>query len=278
MHPTSVLNIDDELSVFAWGAPALTPAQKNVAAELSSGLAVAQVNVLRVAPGMGRTTIMHFVHGQAGGAFIVARKFLNRLSKRSPNALEETFMGLLTEAVDGAQTVFIDDLHLFIEDVGHYDGQRAKLIKAVLTALLDEAARQGKKFVLAVNGQDEPVAVSRRAIVWEMADFEPEDYACLAEHYLGGAAARLDMAAVHRFAPGLTAHQIKNACLWLGLREADPDTASLIGYFRAYNGSRNVDAKVVQTVEWSHLRGVDHVIEELETEIALLFQNDQTLH
>src|ERR1039457_6265492 len=117
MQPASVLNFDDDLPVFARGAPTLTPVQNNVAAELASGLAAADVNVLRVAPGMGRTTILSSVHAQAGGAFLVARQFLNLLSKRAPNALEETFLELLAETLNTVAVLFVDDLHLLLEVV-----------------------------------------------------------------------------------------------------------------------------------------------------------------
>jgi len=271
----TLTNLDDELSVFARGAPQLSPAQQTVASELASGLAAAEVNVLRVAPGMGRTTILHSVHASTGGAFIVARQFLNLLSRRAPNAIEETFLDLLTETLHQHQTIFVDDLHLLMQVVDHYNYQRANLINAVMTTLLDEAAAQNKKFIFAVSGENEPAAVSQRAIVWEMEEFEPEDYAAIAAHYLGSAAARLDMAKVYRFAPALTAYQIKNACLWLGLRDDAPSTDSLIDYLRSRNISSNVDLEEVATVAWSDLKGVDDVIEELEAKIALPFENDQ---
>lgn len=270
-----MLNFDDELSVFARGAPTLTASQNNVAAALASGLAAADVNVLRVASGMGRTTILRSVHAQTGGAFLVARQFLNLLSKRAPNSLEETFLELLSETLNTAAVLFVDDLHLLLEVVTHYNYARTNLMNAVMTALLDEAAGTGRKLVFAVNGENEPPAVSQRAIVWEMEHFEPEDYAHIAEYYLGGAAARLDMAKVHRFAPSLTAYQIKNACLWLGLRHAAPTTDAFIDYLRSRNISSNVDLDEVDSVEWSDLKGVDDVIEELETKIALPFENDE---
>jgi SpoVK/Ycf46/Vps4 family AAA+-type ATPase len=83
------------------------------------------------------------------------------------------------------------------------------------------------------------------------------------------------MAKVHRFAPALTTYQVKNACLWLGLLEAVPTTDSLIDYLRSRNISSNVDLEEVAAVEWSDLKGVDDVIEQLEAKIALPFENDQ---
>jgi AAA+ superfamily predicted ATPase len=275
MQPSTILQIDDELSVFTRGAPMLTPAQRSVATQLESGVAAADVNLLRVAPGMGRTVTLRSVHAKVGGAFVVARQFLNLLNKKSPNAIEETFLELLTETLHQHQIVVVDDLHLLMQVVDHYNYGRANLINAVMTTLLDEAAGCGKKFVFAVSGENEPQAVSQRAIVWEMEDFEPEDYTAIVEHYLGNAAARLDMAKVHRFAPALTAYQLKNACVWLGLREPQPDTDSLIDYLRSRNISSNVDLEEVATVQWSDLKGVDDVIEELEAKIALPFENDR---
>ncbi len=275
MQPVSVLNIEDELSAVARGAPPLTSAQKAIADDLTSGLKSADVSVLRVDPGMGRTTIMRAVHARTGGAFIVARQILTQLAKRSPDALEETFLEVLTAAIDHNHAVFMDDLHLVLEVVSHYNSQRVNLMNAVMTTVLDDAARLARKIVFAVAGENELPALTQRALIWEMEDLEPEDYAHIAEFYLGGAASRLDMERIHRFAPTLTAYQIKNACLWLGLRYERPDTDSLIDYLRSRNISSNVDLEEVTAVEWSDLKGVDDVIEELEAKIALPFENDK---
>ena len=68
-------------------------------------------------------------------------------------------------------------------------------------------------------------------------------------------------------------YQIKNACLWLGLRYGEPTTESFIDYLRSRNMTSNVDIDEVEEVSWKDLKGVDDVIEELEAKIALPFEN-----
>jgi len=198
----NLFDLEDEPFVFIRGSPVLTPAQANIAAQLTAGIAAADVNLLRVAPGMGRTTILRSVHAQTGGAF---------LAKPVSNI----------EALKQGEIVFVDDLHL-LPPTAH----------AAISTLVDDAEASGTKFVLAASGENELPAVSQRAAVWEMENFAPADYAAIAEYYLGNEAARLDMTRVHNFAPALTVDQLKNACLWLGLREATPDTDSMVQYLR----------------------------------------------
>ncbi len=57
---------------------------------------------------------------------MVARQFLNLLTQRAPNAIEETFLELLTETLHQHQTVFVDNLHLLMQVVNHYNYQTAR--------------------------------------------------------------------------------------------------------------------------------------------------------
>lgn len=79
----------------------------------------------------------------------------------------------------------------------------------------------------------------------EIGEFTPADYECICRSYLeADEADRLDYAKIHRFAPALNAHQLKNACVWLA-RKADLDSDRFIEYLSSQNMTSNVDIKEV---------------------------------
>jgi len=91
----------------------------------------------------------------------------------------------------------------------------------------------------------------------EIAEFTAEDYSMICAAYLDAeSAARIDYTKVHRFAPALNGHQLKNSCR--AMRKEDGiDTESFIAYLNSQNMISNVDLAEVQPVDWSHLKGVD---------------------
>src|SRR5262249_23111132 len=100
-----------------------------------------------------------------------------------------------------------------------------------------------------------------------------EDYSLICEAYLGPELApRMDFAKVHRFAPALTAQQLRNACQ--AIEKANLDTESFIAWLKAQNMTSNVDLAEVQPVDWNDLKGVDDVIAVLEAKMALPLEND----
>jgi len=251
----------------------LTPTQQSAAEGLAGGLSAGDVFVLEGQPGMGKTIVLQEVHRQAGGRFLGVRQFLEALMAREPGALEEAFLDMLDTALAGRDMVFVDDLHLVTNIVEGCDYPRTYLLDAALTAVLGEAAAQGKKIVFA-TAADAPWPVRRRAFRWEIGDFTEEDYRCLCEAYLDPqAAGQLDYARIHRFAPVLNGYQLKSACAWLG-RDPGLDTDRLIEYLKSQNMTSNVEIEEVARVDWNDLKGVDDLIRALETKIALPFEND----
>jgi hypothetical protein len=158
----------------------LTPAQHRAAMNLLRGLQVGDVIVLEGEPGTGKTTILQEVHRQAGGKLLGVRDFLEALIARGPAAIEEAFLAMLDAAVAGHDLVLVDDLHLVANIVEDCEYPRSHLLDAALTAVLGEAAAQGKKLVFATHGEA-PWPVRRRAITWEIRAYTAEDYRCLCE-------------------------------------------------------------------------------------------------
>ncbi len=222
---------------------------------------------------MGRTTVLAHVHGIAGGIFLGIRQFLNELTARTPEAIEEAFLGILDRALAGADLVIVDDLHLVTAIVDSCSYIRSYLLDAALTAVMSEAVASNKRLIFGTAG-DEPPSVGRRASTVGIAEFGPEDYACICQVWLpADAAARLDYAQVHRFAPSLMAHQLKSACQWLG-SSSSAGTEDMITYLREYHLSSNVELDEVTPVDLRDLKGVDELIRALEAKIALPLEND----
>jgi len=141
------------------------------------------------------------------------------LASRQPAAIEEAFLQMIEEALASHDLVIVDDLHLVTSVVETCNYARY-MFDAALTAIMGEDGARNKKLVFAVNERDAPWPVRRRAYSCEIGEFTPAEYECICRAYLeADAAGRLDYAKIHRFAPALNAHQLKNACVLLARAE-----------------------------------------------------------
>ncbi|HEY1336764.1 MAG TPA: ATP-binding protein [Bryobacteraceae bacterium] len=251
----------------------LTSAQSQAYHRLLDGIAAGDVLVLEARAGAGKTTILEKVQAAAGGLLIGVRQFMQSLASRAPAAIEEAFLDMIERALAEHDLVIVDDLHLITQVVTACDYPRACLLDAALTAMLGDAAALRKRLVFAVDG-DAPWPIRRRAYIAKVPEFKAEDYQVLCHTFLGDViGARLAYPRLHRFAPALSAQQLRNACRWLA-REPDLDTEQFLDYLRADELTSNVDTDEVQRVDWRDLKGVDEVIRELEVKVALPFEND----
>jgi hypothetical protein len=218
----------------------LTPAQEAAANGLIGGIPVGEVFVLRGQPGMGKTTVLRKVHTATGGAFLGVREFMTELAAREPLAIEEAFLEMLDHALADHDMVVVDDLHLVTNVVEGFDYSRTYLLDAALTAALGEASAQHKKLIFATSGEA-PWPVRRRAFTWEIGGFAAEDYESVCGVYLTPEVSqKLDYAQIHRFAPGLNAYRLKNACTWLA-RQGMVTTEDLVEYLKAQHMQSNVE-------------------------------------
>jgi transitional endoplasmic reticulum ATPase len=250
----------------------LTLAQQAVAQGVIEGISAGEVVLLRGDAGFGKTTVLQHVQETCGGLLLGIGQFTRRLGDRHPLAIEETFLEVMEESLEGNDIVLVDDLHLLADIAQSCNYPRGNLFDAALVTLLSDAAARGKKLVFA-TGEECPWPIRRRALMWTIAEFTPEDYRCLVLAYLGEtAAARLDFAQIHRFAPKLHGHLLKKSCLWLR-RERALDTERFLEYLSSQNLTSNVKLREVAPVRWADLKGVDDVVRELEAKVALPFEN-----
>jgi SpoVK/Ycf46/Vps4 family AAA+-type ATPase len=254
----------------------LNPAQQKAFDILQHALPIGNIFVLSGNAGMGKTTVLREVQQSHGGTFLTMNTFLDAMQSRHPLALEENFEQWVRQALEKHDCVLVDDLHLLQEVVqgGCFTYPRANLLNMPLTTLAVLVEQANKKLLFATEGQIPPPLFARcyRAGI---GNFEVEDYAFLCRHYLNdNGADRLDFAKIHRFAPVLNAHQLKNSCLWLR-SEPDLTTERFLDYLRSQHLASNVDLSEVQPVSLRDLQGVDSVIESLEANIVLPLENDE---
>ncbi|MDF1502227.1 AAA family ATPase [Roseisolibacter sp. H3M3-2] len=230
--------------------------------------------VLVTRPGMGRSTLLRAVHRALGGTLLGASDLTRALDARHPLAVEEALHRLLADALAEHEVVLVDDFHLAASPllVGHFY-PRNGLARLPLAALGDEAARRGRRLVVASDPG--PLAgMWPRARTVALRELAVEDYAHFLRDFLGEAGARVDAARVHRFARQLSARQLRVACDGFAPAPAPggDDTERFVAHLRAHHVASNVDLGEVQAVALSELKGVDDVVAALEASIVLPFE------
>src|SRR5579859_6020279 len=90
----------------------LTSTQQEAATGLKDALAPGAVLALRGAPGLGKSTILQWLHAECGGALVGAHQFMQRVTEGRPSALEEAFLRMIDGAMVHHDLIMVDDLHL----------------------------------------------------------------------------------------------------------------------------------------------------------------------
>jgi hypothetical protein len=252
----------------------LSPAQQDAKNQLLGVLRGDAVAFLLADPGKGRSTVLHDAYAALGGAYLGARELTAAMQDRHPLSLEEAFYETVWRALKHHETVIVDDFHLVANVVccGHFY-PRQSYLSAPLTAIATYARTNGKKVVLGVDRIAMAGPWTRENLV-SIGDFTPADYAVVTRAYLDEATAgRLDFDKIHRFARRLNAAQLRSSCERLSSLGERIDTERFIDYLRAHHLAANVDLGEVQAVELRDLKGLDDLLDTLEANVILPFEN-----
>jgi len=251
----------------------LCPAQQSALESLLKGLPIGSIFRVWGGVGRGKTTVLKEVHKQTGGAFLGMKDFVAASSQKHPMALEETLFNLVLDALKAHPVVILDDLHLLdLFSSGCHFYPRSGYLNSVLMGLCTYALQADRKLIFSTTSHLAEAA-AQRSYSFGIEKFKVEDYAALAEVWLGKKAAKIDFDKIFRFAPKLNAHQIKAACKWLA-EHPSLSTEVFIDYLRSQRLASNVDLEEVQAVDLRDLKGVDDVLRQLEINIVLPLEND----
>ena len=252
----------------------LAPAQEAAYGVLKHALGAGNLVLLSSAPGRGRTTVLRKLHSETGGGFVTGKDFIESSGSRHPLSLEETLYSAVLGSLQQNEIVYVDDIDLIHKATSNCNFYpRGSYVETALLELSDAAVRDGKKLVVSTDGSIAQ-AFSTRSFGASIGRFAVEDYAALLAIFTGsGNPDGLDAHKIFRFAPKLTAHQIRAGCDWLRA-EGPFTTDQYIEYLRAKRLASNVDLGEVQEVTLQDLEGVEDVIRSLEIHIVLPLSND----
>jgi transitional endoplasmic reticulum ATPase len=250
---------------------ALSPVQQAALDAVQTALRSLDAVVLQGETGSGKTLILNTLASASRSAITGLAQFFELLKIRNPLAIEEAFIETLENALDGAKMVVVDDLHMIQRVVGRYEYPRQQMFEAALKQFTERATRLGKKLVFAVDGDGAPSVLACRALPIRIGAFNAADYQVICAAHLT-APSQVDFDAVQRFAPKLNAHQLRIASISLA-GDRTLSTDSFIAFLSSRNMASNVDLEEVPPVDWKQLKGIDSLIQALETKVAFPFEN-----
>ncbi|EKQ67470.1 AAA+ family ATPase [Leptolyngbyaceae cyanobacterium JSC-12] len=225
--------------------------------------------------GSGKSTLLHHAHHYLGGELLQMYDFIDQTRHYHPLALEEAFERMVMNAFRNHSVVLIDDLQILLQ-VCCGNTLRDGLLKLPLRKLCAYATRTEKKLVVSsdhhcyclsqIYPQTETVFIN---------EFQAVDYGFLCYRYLEDAiAVNLDYDKIYRFASNLNAYQLRRACLELN-QDKTLTTDGFIEYLKSQQLSSNVDLEEVQPVDLSSLKGIDDILQSLETNLILPLEHDE---
>jgi transitional endoplasmic reticulum ATPase len=254
----------------------LSPSQQYALDDLLRSLAFSRVSVIWGASGFGKTTMLETLRESkfAGAPLLSTVDFLTEMRDRDPLALEEAYADMLLRALAKHETVLVDDLHLINRLACNYMYPRKGYFINPLTAVMTRATKASKRLVFTSDGSA-PGPVANRCYYHGIKKLTADDYAHLCAHWLPKKTAeRLDFQKIFRFAPNLNAHQLRSVSQEIGPYPS-ANTEGFIDYLRARRMASNVDLTEVQAVDLRSLKGLDDLIESLEANVVLPFENDK---
>ncbi|AMV21086.1 ATP-dependent zinc metalloprotease FtsH 1 [Planctomyces sp. SH-PL14] len=224
--------------------------------------------------GTGRTSILEALHKELGGSMVTIRDYVKVTAGKPPLGTDEWLCDLLIRRLKKHETVFVDDFHLAQAVSQNCNNPRSDYLSAAMEAVSDYAERSGRRLIVATQGRlNEELA--KRMVGCGIGLFAEEDFAAIGRNCLGDSSQQVDWTKVHRFAPYLTARELRKSCAWLVAHETPLDTDSLLEYLASHHLASNVEIDEVDDIELSDLFGVDEVVAALEENIVLPLTDDE---
>ncbi|MEJ0037952.1 MAG: ATP-binding protein [Gammaproteobacteria bacterium] len=255
----------------------LTPTQHALYERLEEALTVSPVVALIGPSGFGRTTIAQLLVNARGGRMIEAGELYEAIKPHPHSKWEEAVESLIMNAFDYVDLVVIDNYASLI-DVSRLTGERRHFFTLLVARRLRAAAMRMRKNLVLVGlppeSWESPNDVfGDQAAVVTAGSFDYKDYAALAASMLGAErAAGIDFKIVFRYASMLHGHQFRLACGLLA-KEKAPTADDFIDRLENYVISSNTRVDEVEALSFESLPGAEEIVEALETNIVLPFEN-----
>lgn len=218
---------------------------------------------------------MRALHEHFGGVRVGLKDFVNACQDKHPLALEDALYEVVMASLVENDIVFVDDWHVATAATSGacHMYPRSGYLDSPAGVLASFVEDSKKKLVIGTTG-NLCHALRDRCLPYSMDIFNAADYEFISSQYADEqSVSNIDFGKVHRFAPKLNGHQLKSAAIW-ALAETDVDTDSYIDYLRTQKLTSNVELGEVSDVSLSELKGLDDVIQSLEANIILPFEND----
>ena len=254
--------------------PNLAPTQRRALEQLLQYSDLNPVILLHGDCGCGKSLLLERARQALGGRILTIKDFVEAMRTRDPFSIEETFYSVVMDAFAGNDVVLVDDLDLILTVVsgGCRQYPRSEYFEGPLKALTAYAGPANKRLIIATAYPGSTI-LNTRAFSTRIDDFKPDDYAALCRLFLGSHADRLDYPKIHRFAPKLSARQLKESCAWVVFK-GTIQTEAFIDYLREMRMASNVHLGEVARVELSDLKGIDDILHALEANIIVPLEND----
>jgi transitional endoplasmic reticulum ATPase len=252
----------------------LSPTQAKWVDHLERWFPHGNVFVLYTKNGMGRTTMLEESCRRLDGQLVHLHDFLDVCGEAHPSAIEESFFKTVLNALKENDRVFVDDLDMVDAISGDCNMfyPRKGMFATVLDTLCRYTIETDKRLVFGGKGSG-PEPVRNRCFHSGFERFSPEDIGYFCEKFLGSKlAAKLDPEKIRRFAPKLTAHQLKHVCTILHSRTY-LDTDQFIETLRERRMISNVSLVDVESVDLDDLKGADDVLRALDTHLVIPFED-----
>ncbi|MEJ1964529.1 MAG: ATP-binding protein [Gammaproteobacteria bacterium] len=255
----------------------LTPTQLGVYERLEEALSVSPIVGLVGPAGCGRTTIVELLVADRGARMLDMKDVFEAAEKHEGGKWEEAVESLVMEAFEYADLVVFDD-YTNLGQISRRSGNRMQFfLTTVARRLFAAAVEKGKSFLLVgpspQSWESATDFFSDQAAIVTVKTFDFKDYAAFATNLLGAdRVSGVDFKLVYRYASMLNCYQLRLACQLLAHEKALTGDR-FIECLETYVLSSNTRIEEVEPLSFSSLPGAEEIVEALETNIVLPFEN-----
>lgn len=225
--------------------------------------------------GMGKSMVLRALHAETGGRYLNGEDLLRTHARSAPQDYEQVVYDMIRAALEGADTVYYDNVGDFQAASHAFAYHRPELFDAVFKALYDYVESSGKRLIASTAPGDmvpQPgEMVHYRPITIPLQSLRLADYRHIfAQHFGEAGIAKIDFDKVYTFSRMLSGYALKMVCDLLKVRGLDaPETQDVINVLQEQLLKSNVDVREVEKVDTTNLVGVDAIMEKLDRTILL---------